>query len=388
MKVRDTRSSFRFFGERTENYQTKGATVAVKAIPDSWPDQATWLPATDLKLTRRFSQDVKTYQLGEPVTMSIDISIDGNRPEAIPDLKLEALADGVDGLKFYPEKPQLKPANKDAGKPLSGTRTESAVVIVNKAQTVEIPGFRIAWWDLKSDSLKFAEVSSAELIAAPGPGMSGPMGSTTATSSLPGSSAAGPTGKIGQANVPALPGETATPLTPSTPQWLWWLLATLVLLLCGLVTFVVFLFDKLQRLKYLEAELGGHQASLNAAEIRPAENIGQLKTRLNWYYSQFVQHKDPTKLRDYTQTLLQHLTASSDRTLYSLADVEDLLQFSASMNENVRASLAKLESQAFEQYLPKEAHESFNEEDHKRVFAMLEEMRAKKNSSLAARLYA
>ena len=320
MKVRDTKSSFRFFGERTENYTTKAAKILVRPIPPEWPTGVEWFPAKSVTITRNFDQPLDRYALGDPINMEIKISAAGNIAEAIPAIDLPRLVENLPGVRLFPEKPKLSGLPDQPGRPLSGVRTESTVLIVNDPIVNSLPGFSLAWWDVENNELKYASLAD-EAISVIGStpnsnGMTSQADSTTLSDSAGGTF-----------SEPAVLGTSSE---KPTGRSLLSLFSTFFLCIVSALSAWLFLQNR-----NLRRELS--LAKANAAD-GPYSNGGanealksrvalfdSAKTKLDWHFAQYVESKSGKSTANYANILIDTVTKASGQSLYALSDVSELL---------------------------------------------------------------
>lgn len=141
---------------------TQALTLHIQPKPASFPPQATWLPAQQLRLTENFNQDLTQLKVGEPFTRSFNITAKGVTAEQLPSLT------GFSQhqlLRLYADKPTLDTQTSDDG--LSASRSESITLIPNEAGTLTLPAIRLYWWDTQSQSLQTAELPEHTLTVAP-----------------------------------------------------------------------------------------------------------------------------------------------------------------------------------------------------------------------------
>lgn len=379
MKVRDTQSAFRFFGERTENYRTDGASIEVKGIPADWPANADWFPAEKVAISRTFDKPLSNYKLGDPIAMSITISAVGNSSSAIPSIDLEKLSDSVEGLRLFPEKPALGELPPNAAAKLSGSRTAPAVLIVDKAGIDKIPGFRLAWWNVSTESVEYAVLEDAKLTMrdSAAPGLQNERTSSDNASSK----------KLGADSGAQLSGPPSS-AEPAAKIPLW---TTLVFAACLLGLAILFWQNRQlqQQLANHQAEKSARQALLIDDQIDSSSLYSESLAKLNWHYGQYrADVTDPAHLQSYADVLLQTLSTVNAKTLHALSDAGEYISAVA----NNAASGGLLESiSELDQALGVNSVSSvsFSRQSHEKLTTALRAyLLPSENESLSSKLYA
>ncbi len=151
-------------GGRQLRRSTAPVSINVLPKPDSFSAD-TWLPARGLTLEETWSTPPEQLHVGESATRTIRIQGEGLQGAQLPPI----LFAPIDGLKFYPDQPQI--SEQETANGLLGIRQDSAAVVPTRAGTYLIPQIRIPWWDTQTEQVRYAvlperEISVAE--AAPG----------------------------------------------------------------------------------------------------------------------------------------------------------------------------------------------------------------------------
>lgn len=179
-KSRRSRSTFFDFNGRYEvkRLRTEAQTVTVRPKSPRFPDGTPWLPAKSLSLEEKWSQDPQSFKIGEPITRTLRLKAEGLTAAQLPQI-WPSKNEGA--LKVYTDQPDLNDEKLADG--AVAQRTESAAVVVSEAGTIELPPIRVPWWDVKTDSLQYAELPGRTLtIAATADSQSGDNGSVNGVS--------------------------------------------------------------------------------------------------------------------------------------------------------------------------------------------------------------
>ncbi|MEZ5560393.1 MAG: BatD family protein [Pseudomonadales bacterium] len=157
---RTRRSGVRVSTERLE--------LTVLPIPDSYPADQPWLPATDVQIQDRWEPDADRFEVGQPITRRLRIEAHGNVGSAIPPL-IPELPEAR--FRQYPEPPDLD--DDASGGEIVGSRVEAFAIIPTTAGTTTLPPVTLTWWDVVRDQLRTSTSAPRTLRVAPGPAGSG-----------------------------------------------------------------------------------------------------------------------------------------------------------------------------------------------------------------------
>jgi hypothetical protein len=95
--------------------------------------------------------------VGESATRTIRIQGEGLQGAQLPPI----LFVPTDGLKYYPDQPQISEQEIPSG--LLGIRQDSAAVVPTRAGTYLIPEIRIPWWDTQTEQVEYAVLPAREI---------------------------------------------------------------------------------------------------------------------------------------------------------------------------------------------------------------------------------
>lgn len=131
-------------------------SINVLPKPDSFTAD-TWLPSRHLTLEENWSTSPEQMRVGESATRTIRIQGEGLQGAQLPPI----LFAPADGLKYYPDQPQISEQEIPNG--LLGIRQDSAAVVPTRAGTLLIPEIRIPWWDTQSEQVQYAVLPEREI---------------------------------------------------------------------------------------------------------------------------------------------------------------------------------------------------------------------------------
>lgn len=175
---------------------TEPLRIEVLPRPAQYPDGATWLPATNLKIEEQWSTPPEQLRAGQSATRTIRVTGNGLQGAQLPPVLFPA----TPGIKYYPDQPEI--TENETGSGLVGQRVDSAALVPTEAGTYRIPEVRIPWWDTEAGELREAVLPGREISVAAAAAHSAP-------SPLP--------SRTGANSAPV----ASTPATPAGELWLW-----------------------------------------------------------------------------------------------------------------------------------------------------------------------
>lgn len=128
---------------------TDELTLEVLPVPEEYPADLPWLPATAVTVTDQWRPDSGRVSVGEPLSRDIEVRVTGNVASAIPVLE-SALSDA--SLREYPEPPNLQ--DDASGTSVVGLRRQSYALVATQPGTVQIPNVSITWWDVADQRVR------------------------------------------------------------------------------------------------------------------------------------------------------------------------------------------------------------------------------------------
>ncbi len=153
-----------FFGQaitQNKRVSSKPITLNVQAVPEALK-QAAWLSAESLQLTEQWSDSQLQVKVGEPLTRTVTLVAKGSTVGQLPELSTQI---AVEGIKIYPDQPQLQEAKNNDG--LTAMRQEKIAFIANKAGEYQLPAIDVAWFNSKTQQLETAHLPAVTIKALP-----------------------------------------------------------------------------------------------------------------------------------------------------------------------------------------------------------------------------
>ncbi|MGB1141493.1 MAG: BatD family protein, partial [Halioglobus sp.] len=135
-------------------------SIEVLPIPDAFAGDA-WLPARQVTIEEQWSTSPDELRVGESVTRTLRIQGEGVQGAQLPPV----LFTPVEGLKFYPDQPQISEQEMSTG--LIGLRIDSAAIVPTREGEWTLPEIRIPWWDTQAQQVRYVTVPERTLSVAP-----------------------------------------------------------------------------------------------------------------------------------------------------------------------------------------------------------------------------
>ena len=134
-----------------ERISSNSARIMVRPKPSSFSGN-TWLPARDLRITDSWDGTLPKFEVGKPETRKITINAVGLRALqlASPTYEENKLT------RIYSTNPVLN--TRQTYEWTTGQRDEEFVIIPEDTTALEVPEFKVVWWDVDEDREKVASL--------------------------------------------------------------------------------------------------------------------------------------------------------------------------------------------------------------------------------------
>ena len=163
---RSRSNDFLPFGPRAgkvSRVQSPDIPLQVKPKPADYPADAPWLPARALGLAETWNPQPEQSQVGDSLTRRLILKVDGLSSAQLPPLP----ATQVDGLRRYPDQPQMNDQKSENG--IIGTREEREALVPSRAGSFDLPPLEVVWWNTQTDTLERTTLSARTLQVAENP---------------------------------------------------------------------------------------------------------------------------------------------------------------------------------------------------------------------------
>jgi hypothetical protein len=147
----------------SERFVSKAIELNVKPIPGSFKGKH-WLPAKKLEFDQSWSKDPAKTIVGEPVTQTLTLQVEGLLKSQLPALsKLRKDSISNTDIKTYPDQPKLTQAATEDG--VTSRRDEKIAMIPGKSGTFNLPAIEIPWWNTLTDKMEIARIDAVAMQA-------------------------------------------------------------------------------------------------------------------------------------------------------------------------------------------------------------------------------
>ncbi|WP_212629698.1 BatD family protein [Pseudomonas sp. KB-10] len=163
---RSRNNDFLPFGPRTgkvTRVKSPDIPLQVKPKPADYPADAPWLPARALGLAETWNPQPQQSQVGDSLTRRLILKVDGLSSAQLPPLP----ATQVDGLRRYPDQPQMDDQKSENG--IVGTREEREALVPSRAGSFDLPPLEVLWWNTQTDTLERTTLAARSLQVAENP---------------------------------------------------------------------------------------------------------------------------------------------------------------------------------------------------------------------------
>ena len=112
--------------------------------------QADWLPLKKLNIATEFTKT--DIELGDALSLSVTLSGENIDGKQLPNITIPE----IENAKIYPETPQTNMEFNFAKKEIIGSKIMKFTIIPAKSGNITIEPFKIAWWDVTQNKLRYA----------------------------------------------------------------------------------------------------------------------------------------------------------------------------------------------------------------------------------------
>ncbi|MDQ7089866.1 MAG: BatD family protein [Methylococcales bacterium] len=144
---------------KRERVESKAITLDVRPIPADFTGKH-WLVAKNVNLTQQWSGDPQKIQVGEPLTRTLTLMVNGATMSQLPQLQQPLINKG---LKNYPDQPNLKENKTPTG--VIAFREEKVAFIPSKNGTYTLPEIKIDWFNVETGKMEAALIPETVVTA-------------------------------------------------------------------------------------------------------------------------------------------------------------------------------------------------------------------------------
>ncbi|MBB72018.1 MAG: hypothetical protein CMF50_06430 [Legionellales bacterium] len=147
-------------GWHTLRAAAKPIALKVKPIPAA-ANQQWWLPAADVKLSEKWSDNPPKFHVGQPITRTLTLEASGLAGTQLPALDLPT----INGVQTYPDKPETDTLSN--GQTIIGKRVEKIAMIPDKAGDITLPEVNVTWWNTQTNHAEIAKLPARKVTVLP-----------------------------------------------------------------------------------------------------------------------------------------------------------------------------------------------------------------------------
>ncbi len=137
----------------------KPLSFEIKPIPQNAIGKD-WIPARNVQLSQQWSQG--DYKVGEPITRTITVYVEGLGETQVPDIKLGNIAD----VRIYPEQPQTQ--EEKTTQTIKTYKQVKIALIPTHEGAIRIPEYKLEWYNTLTGETEYAKLPPVTLQVAAG----------------------------------------------------------------------------------------------------------------------------------------------------------------------------------------------------------------------------
>ncbi len=124
-------------------------SLQIKPIPQAALGKP-WIPAKNVQISQEWSK--APFKVGEPITRTITLFVEGLSETQIPDIKLGEIAD----VRVYPEQPQTQ--SETTSQTLKAYKQVKFAIIPMREGTLHIPEYSLQWFNTTTGKTEYAKL--------------------------------------------------------------------------------------------------------------------------------------------------------------------------------------------------------------------------------------
>ena len=133
--------------------------IQVLAAPDT--GGRAWFPANQVRIESEWQGGQAEVRVGEPITRTISIFAEGQRPEVIPPLNPR----DDENFRVYADQPEL--IRQTTAENLVGIRRQSIALVPSREGELLLPEVRLPWWDSNAGEWREARLPAQRIQVLP-----------------------------------------------------------------------------------------------------------------------------------------------------------------------------------------------------------------------------
>jgi hypothetical protein len=144
----------------TKRISSNSLNFDVQAIPKIFRNKR-WLPAHEVIISQKWSQNPSQFIVGEPITRTINLMADGIPAKQLPTITKHE----TKGLKQYTDKAEFSDQEETTG--IVGVLSQKNAIIPTTPGKYKLYAIEIPWWDVDENKLKIARLKEKTITVQP-----------------------------------------------------------------------------------------------------------------------------------------------------------------------------------------------------------------------------
>ncbi|MGC8119362.1 BatD family protein [Marinobacter sp. VGCF2001] len=144
-QARDAAGKLRFLRDQQQLYD-----VPVKPVPQAYPENQPWLPASNLAVLDEGLPSGEPVSVGSNLSRTLTLQAEGLPAEALPPIRQQV----PEAIRSYPEQPVRNTETTADG--LNARLQQVTALVPVKSGDVILPSVRVPWWNTDTDQLEEA----------------------------------------------------------------------------------------------------------------------------------------------------------------------------------------------------------------------------------------
>lgn len=140
--------------------QSNPLTLDVKPIPDSFPSDATWLPARQIQLKQDW-QITGAFHVGDTLSRRISLEAVGLQASQLPDPVFKEQP----GFRVYADPIGQNQHSGQQG--MSSSKQQNFTAVFQEAGDIDFSEITLPWWNTETDSLEIARLNARSVTVLP-----------------------------------------------------------------------------------------------------------------------------------------------------------------------------------------------------------------------------
>jgi len=156
-------NSFFGYGSRGKTVRLRNTNkeILIEPRPTNFKGKH-WLPARNITLREKWSENPNGMQVGAPLTRSVIVEADGLQASQLPPLELLQPV----GAQMYPDEPTDHEVADAKG--VRSIRTEQMAIIPSAQGNLTLPEIRFNWWNTNTQRMETASIAERTFSVLPG----------------------------------------------------------------------------------------------------------------------------------------------------------------------------------------------------------------------------